>query len=129
MPRTGSSSLPLLAIGVAGAMALKSVARHRRRIGLRGKVVLITGGSRGLGLVMARQLARAGARVVICGRDAETLQRAHEELLAISPDVLAFVADVTQAYDVRSLVSSVADQLGPIDVLINNVGVVQVGNG
>lgn len=93
----------------------------------KGKVVLITGGSRGLGLVMARMLAREGARLAIFARESDELERAHEELAARTEDVLALTCDVTDRLAVETAVRLVVDRLGPIDVLINNAGVIQVG--
>src|SRR3954469_12684075 len=72
-------SASLLAVGAAGYAASRML-RRRRRIDLAGKVVLITGGSRGLGLAMALEAGKRGARIAICGRDNETLQRASELL-------------------------------------------------
>jgi NAD(P)-dependent dehydrogenase (short-subunit alcohol dehydrogenase family) len=73
------SLLPLVA-GGAGVVAAYLLTHRPRPYDLEGRTVLITGGSRGLGLVLARAAARAGARVAICGRDAATLDRARGEL-------------------------------------------------
>lgn len=91
---------------------------------LAGKVVLITGGSRGLGLVMARQLVAAGARVAICARDPDELRRAAADL---GDQAVTVTCDVTDADQLERLVAEVHAQLGPIDVLINNAGIIQVG--
>ena len=61
-----------------------------------GKTVVVTGGSRGLGLALAREVAAQGARVAICGRDAGSLERARQSLAQISADVLAVTCDITQ---------------------------------
>ena len=89
-----------------------------------GKVVLITGGSRGLGLVMARQLVAAGARVAICARDPDELRRAKADL---GGRVTTVTCDVTEPDQLDRLVGEVHAQLGAIDVLINNAGIIQVG--
>ena len=89
-----------------------------------GKVVLITGGSRGLGLVMARQLVAAGARVAICARDPDELRRAKADL---GGRVTTITCDVTEPDQLDRLVGEVHAQLGAIDVLINNAGIIQVG--
>src|SRR5690348_10836503 len=94
------------------------------RYELAGKVVLITGGSRGLGLVMARQLVAQKARVAICARDPDELRRAKADL---GDDVVTVTCDVTDADQLERLVGEVHAQLGPIDVLINNAGIIQVG--
>jgi len=90
---------------------------------LEGKVVLITGGSRGLGLVMARQLVAQRARVAICARDPDELRRAKAEL----DELVTVACDLTDGDALDRLVSEVAAQLGPIDCLINNAGIIQVG--
>jgi NAD(P)-dependent dehydrogenase (short-subunit alcohol dehydrogenase family) len=75
--------------GAAGAVLLARVLRGSGP-SLAGRVVLITGGSRGLGLVLAREAAAQGARVAICARDPETLERARASLAASRADGLAY---------------------------------------
>lgn len=94
---------------------------------LAGKVVLITGGSRGLGLVLAREFARAKSRVAICARDDQELIRAREELKQLNLEVMAIRCDVTSNADVNEMIAMVQDRFGPIDILVNNAGVIQVG--
>lgn len=92
---------------------------------LRGRVVIITGGGRGLGLEMARALARSGCRVAISGaRDGADLLAAEDELAAIaSPaNVLALKADVASWADCAALAKLVLERFGRIDALINNAG-------
>ncbi|HEY9663972.1 MAG TPA: SDR family NAD(P)-dependent oxidoreductase, partial [Allocoleopsis sp.] len=89
---------------------------------LGGKTVLITGGSRGLGLVMARQLLDAKAKVAICARDEAELERARTELVQRSGDILALTCDVTDHTQVEQMIQHVRNQFGAIDVLINNAG-------
>jgi NAD(P)-dependent dehydrogenase (short-subunit alcohol dehydrogenase family) len=91
------------------------------------KTVLITGGSRGLGLALAREAAAQGARVAICGRDGSSLERASHSLGLIGAEVLAVPCDVTQPSSVIDLFDQVHQRFGPIDVLINNAGVIEVG--
>jgi short-subunit dehydrogenase len=93
----------------------------------RGKNVLITGGSRGLGLVLARQLADAGARLAVCARDADELGRAYDDLKDRGGRVVAIECDVTDRDRVRELVAVARQRLGSIDVLINNAGIMGVG--
>ena len=114
---------------LAGALAAAGgrLLRRRRRYDLRGRTVLITGGTRGLGLEIARQAGLAGARVAICGRDADTLARARESLLQSGAAVLALTCDVTDRNQVAELIRSVLASFGHIDVLINNAGLVEVG--
>jgi NAD(P)-dependent dehydrogenase (short-subunit alcohol dehydrogenase family) len=134
MPSRSDFEAPLrrIAIGAGVAIAGWYVARRMlaraRRFDFRGKVVLITGGSRGLGLVLARQLASAGARVAICARDREELERAVEQLRACGVlDVHADVCDVREVESVRNWIRAVHRHFKAIDVLINNAGIIQVG--
>ena len=92
-----------------------------------GRSVLITGGSRGLGLVLARELGREGARLTIVARDDEELGRAAEELRSNGVDVLATPCDVTDAEQVERTVEAAVRHHGGLDVLINNAGSIQVG--
>jgi short-subunit dehydrogenase len=116
----------VLIAGAAGAVLLARALRAPART-LAGQVVLITGGSRGLGLVLAREAAAQGARVAICARDSETLERARASLAASGADVMAVTCDVADRASVRTLVRVVTDELGPVEVLINNAGVIEVG--
>jgi NAD(P)-dependent dehydrogenase (short-subunit alcohol dehydrogenase family) len=91
---------------------------------LDGKVALVTGGARGLGLTMATALAEAGADVAITGRTLGPGEEAAAKIAsATGRRAKAFAADVTVAADVERLVSSVEADLGPIDILVNNAGV------
>src|SRR5207237_6701889 len=92
-----------------------------------GKVALITGASRGLGLAMARELAEQGAVLAICARDSQELEWAREELARSGADVLAIQCDVGNKDDVHRLVREVMSRFGRIDILINNAGVITVG--
>ena len=106
------------------ALRLLAGARHYE---FSGKTVLITGGSRGLGLVLAKHLAAEGARVAISGRDPEALERARSALEAIGAEVFALPVDVADREAVATMVQQVVGRFGPIDVLVNNAGVIQVG--
>ena len=92
-----------------------------------GKTVLITGGSRGLGLALAREVASQGGRVAICGRDDTSLQRAVDSLTRIGAEVLMVSCDVTRPESVADLMEQVHRHFGPIDVLVNNAGIIEVG--
>ncbi|HEY1015610.1 MAG TPA: SDR family oxidoreductase [Herpetosiphonaceae bacterium] len=117
--------LTSLAIGAAivGLRALKP----RADFDFRGKSVVITGGSRGLGLVMARQLADEGARVAILARDEAELERARQDLAGRGAEVLALSCDVRERAQVKGTIARVAAEFGAIDVLINNAGAIQTG--
>ncbi|HEY6362668.1 MAG TPA: SDR family NAD(P)-dependent oxidoreductase [Vicinamibacterales bacterium] len=119
------------AIGAAAIGALL-VARswHRRdRYDFGGKSVLITGGSRGLGLVMARNLAAEGAKLTLVARDEEELDRAVKDIQSREPlaAVAGVSADIRRRYDAERAVAQAIDGYGRIDVLVNNAGIVQVG--
>ena len=122
----GASKRPLL---IAAGVSLWAARKLRSRLGysLEGRTVLITGGSRGLGLALARQMANEGARLAICGRDPESLERARASLANLGAEVLALPADMTDPASVGELIEAVRQRLGPIDVLINNAGVIEVG--
>jgi short-subunit dehydrogenase len=111
---------------LAGGAAL-ALSRRIGRVRLHGKVALVTGGSRGLGLVLARELGHRGARVVLCARDEEELERARAGLAREGIDATALPCDVTDADGMAGLVADVEENVGPIDVLVNNAGIIQVG--
>jgi NAD(P)-dependent dehydrogenase (short-subunit alcohol dehydrogenase family) len=115
---SGVSPWPLLA--TAAGFGLAALAQ-RRRYSFRNKVVLITGGSRGLGLVLARELAAQGALIGLLARDAHELQRARETITSESA-VQLLPADVTQPLQVEQAVRNLAQRFGRIDAVINNAG-------
>ncbi|MGY1603992.1 SDR family NAD(P)-dependent oxidoreductase [Geodermatophilus sp. SYSU D00815] len=94
---------------------------------LTGRVALVTGASRGLGLALARELVRRGCRVAVCARDPEELERARADLARDGGDVLAVPCDVSDREQVEALVARVVDEYGSLDVLVTNAGVIQVG--
>ena len=97
-------------------------------LGLDGKVAIITGGSEGLGRAAAERLAQEKARVVICGRRKDVLEKTAEGIRkATSGQVLAQVADVSRAADVEGLISATVAQFGGIDILVNNAGTSAAG--
>ncbi len=117
-----------VAAAAAGLYAVRRLARFlvRPSVNLGDKVVLITGGSRGLGLALSKEFARAGARIAICARDATELEEAERRLHGIAREVVPFVCDVTKRADVAELVHDVLNRFGRIDVLINNAGEISV---
>lgn len=120
-PWVGAAGTIGLVFGIGGAVRL------RRRISFSGKTVLITGGSRGLGLVLARRFAREGAAVAICARDEEELSRARSELAQYGVDVLGVQCDVTIPEQVNGMIEGLTRHFGTIDVLVNNAGTISVG--
>jgi short-subunit dehydrogenase len=126
MSKDRNNALILAAAGAGVALAVRALVRKATEYDMRGRIVLITGGSRGLGLVLARQLAKQGAYLAICSRNEEELARANEDL-NWRTRVLAIPCDVTDQAQVEDMVRAVEDHYGRVDVLINNAGVIQVG--
>lgn len=107
----------------------RAVVRARRHFSYANKIVLITGGSRGLGLVLARQLVQLGARVAILARNSEGVQRAENELQLLSStgQVLGLCGDVRCEADVANGIASIQRQWGNVDILFNAAGIIDVG--
>jgi short-subunit dehydrogenase len=117
--------------GTAGVVVWQEVKRRKGRR-LAGKVVLITGSSRGLGLAMAEEFGRRGAKLVLTARDPWELERARQLLVErgavrSADEVLTIPADLRQAEEAKHVVERATEQLGRIDVLVNNAGVITVG--
>jgi NAD(P)-dependent dehydrogenase (short-subunit alcohol dehydrogenase family) len=125
MNKATKTGLALAAVGLGGW--LLSRARQRPAYSFADKVVLVTGGSRGLGLVLARQAADQGARIALCARDRDELKRAAQSLVDRGASVAALPCDLTDRAQVQELIRGVHDALGPVDVLINNAGTIMVG--
>ncbi len=87
---------------------------------LAGKVALITGATRGIGRAIAEEMARAGARVAICGRKAETCESARKELEAQGAAVLARPCNVSRKEELQALVDATVAKWGRIDVVVAN---------
>src|SRR5258706_16423919 len=95
---------------------------------LDGRRALITGGTRGLGLEMAKALAEAGADLVLVGREASTLAKATADLTPLGRKVATIQADVGIPAEAERMCREALDKHGPIDVLINNVGGRRINN-
>jgi NAD(P)-dependent dehydrogenase (short-subunit alcohol dehydrogenase family) len=115
----------LVAAGMGAAMGLRALLREK--VSFEGRTVLLTGGSRGLGLVLARQFLSEGARVILCAREEVELARARDELEADGGEVLALACDVSDRVQVEAMVAQVHERFGAVDVLVNNAGLIQVG--
>jgi NAD(P)-dependent dehydrogenase (short-subunit alcohol dehydrogenase family) len=118
--------LVLGGLGAAASYWAYRSIQARNRYDFRDKTVLVTGGARGLGLVMARRLLHEGARVAVCARDPLEVERTQEEL-TVRGQSAAFSCDLRQREQVQELIGNVRRRFGPIDVLINNAGVINVG--
>jgi NAD(P)-dependent dehydrogenase (short-subunit alcohol dehydrogenase family) len=128
--KSNSTSQDMLRIAATGAgllVAGYALYRELTKYNLRDKVVLITGGSRGLGLLLARQLAAKGAKLALCARSFEKLKQAESELRHHGAEVLTVQCDITNRAAVDRTIDQVIDHFGKLDVLINNAGIVQVG--
>ena len=108
--------------GVAATLLL------RRRVSqLAGSVVLITGGSRGLGIALAREFARQGCRLALCARDAAELNAARQDLESRGAEAFTVECDVGDRAQVERLVERVRGHYGRVDILVNNAGEIRVG--
>jgi NAD(P)-dependent dehydrogenase (short-subunit alcohol dehydrogenase family) len=120
--------LPIAAgTALLGAVLLLKSLRKNRAMNFRDRVALITGGSRGLGLLIARELGRLGARVVLAARDEEELARAEADLIERGVAVATVVTDLSTPAEAERAVHQCIDVFGRIDVLFNNAGVIMVG--
>lgn len=120
------------AMGLAIALGASTVVigralRSMRNIEFAGKTVIIFGGSRGLGLVMARELAIEGAHLVLAARDPDELERARADLHSLGAQVTVIPCDITKRDQVDAAIERVISDHGTIDVLINDAGIIQVG--
>ena len=130
-----------LAALLAAQRALQALGRLRRGRGydafglrwlgegedLRGQTVLITGGSRGLGLALAEEFALHGCKVALCARNEQELARARQQVEGLSAEVCAVACDVSKPDQVDHLMKAVRRQFGRIDILVNNAGIISVG--
>lgn len=89
-----------------------------------GKIVLVTGGTRGIGRACAEAFARAGARVALCGRDAAGAAQVAAE---IGQEARGYGADMADSASVDAMVSAIESDLGPVEILVNNAGITQDG--
>jgi len=122
----GASTVGLVG-GTAMGLGLAYLGlRHATRYKLAGKCVVITGGSRGLGLALARQFLRRGAKVALLARDPEALERARQ-LLAGQGTVFVRACDLRDRAQIEQAVADVRREFDEIDVLVNNAGTITVG--
>ncbi len=115
-----------VAAGALSAYAALHAGRRRSTFSFAGRTVVITGGSRGLGLVLARRFAAEGARLALIARHWDDLVRAQAELLD-QTEVGIYQCDVRDRQQVEATVRTIAVEFGRIDVLVNNAGIIQGG--
>ena len=116
----------LITLAAIAGMAAFLLSRKRKHA-ISGKNVLITGGSRGLGLALAREFTAEGCHVAICARDAAEIDRALEDEMLSAAGAVGHVCDVTKRDQVREMIQDLRASFGSIDILVNNAGVIQVG--
>jgi NAD(P)-dependent dehydrogenase (short-subunit alcohol dehydrogenase family) len=122
------SKVPRWALtAILSAMVAGVFVRRRRRRSVHGQVALVTGGSRGLGFLIAEELGRRGVRLVICARDPGELDRARARLSQLGAEVRTVAVDLEQPSEVDRVVEETRAAFGKIDILINNAGVMEVG--
>ncbi|HVW87139.1 MAG TPA: SDR family NAD(P)-dependent oxidoreductase [Bryobacteraceae bacterium] len=124
---TNRTKIAIAATGVAAGVLARNFYLRSLEREIAGEVVLITGGSRGLGLALARRFAREGCRIAICARDESELERAAADLSKRGAEVFTVRCDVTRRSDVEQMVEDVRQRFGRIDILVNNAGQIQVG--
>ena len=118
------------AVGVGAFLAGRRIFNQLRDLrgdDIHGSSVLITGGSRGLGLALAEEFARHGCNLVLAARDEEELQRAREQVEKLGASVHKVVCDVSHPDQVQRTIDESIRHLGRIDILVNNAGVIAVG--
>ena len=123
MNKTTRNALLLAGLALAGRALLQKC----READLTDQVVLITGGSRGLGLALAAEFGRHGARLALCARDAGELARAKETLAGQGSDAYTVVCDLSDPAQAVRLVADVTAHYGRVDILVNNAGIIEVG--
>jgi NAD(P)-dependent dehydrogenase (short-subunit alcohol dehydrogenase family) len=115
-----------LALAIAGA-SWAALSRSRRRLELNGRVAIVTGGARGLGLAITRALVRQGCRVAICGRDGETVLRCVEQLRTEGATIMGQACDLGDPDQATAFVQTVVEAYGAVDILVNNAAQCYVG--
>src|SRR5260370_14881836 len=97
------------------------------RFSFRDKIALITGGSRGLGLEIARQICARGGKVALIARDPDELARAKTDLDHFATEILTIQCDLLETAQIQSAVQQTLQRFGKIDILINNAGIIEIG--
>lgn len=116
-----------LGAGAFGALVGWWAARRVREQDLRGRVAVVTGATRGLGLRIATELARAGCPLAICARNAHEVKEAGLRLAGYGSSVMARSVDVSDPVAVGEFIDEVETHFGRVDILVNNAGIIQTG--
>ena len=125
--RNSGSWLTAIGVSTAALIAAAKLGRRvRHPVHLRGKVALITGGSRGLGLALAHELGTYGCRVALVARDERELEEAANRLRAKGIEAAVFPCDITNESALNPLIDRVTSQFGRIDILVNDAGLIKV---
>ena len=119
---------PAAVAATAGAAALAATrSRPRAQDDLTGEVAVVTGASRGLGLVLATELAGRGCRLLICARDPAELDRAAARLRGTGAQVATLACDLAREETAPQVVAAAREHYGRLDILISNAGIIRVG--
>src|SRR3989442_10017410 len=118
MKRTQQTALAASALTVGAALITRGL-RAARAFDFGGRSVVITGASCGLGLLIARELGREGARVTLAARNEDELERARQDLRARRVDVAIARCDISRRDEAEQLIATTIERTGSIDVLIN----------
>ena len=117
-----------VAAGVGTVLLGRELWKRTRAVpSFAGQVVVITGGSRGLGFALAQEFAGRGAKLVICARDEEILREAESRLGHMRAEVLALPCNIANQNEAEQLVREATERFGRVDVLVNNAGTLEVG--
>lgn len=128
MARSTGAAITLAVVGSAACAAAALLARKKSpRFRLDGRVVFVTGGSRGLGLLLAREFIERGSKVAICAPDEQELAGAREEFAPVGDRFFAIQYDLSDNDQVIFTIETIEKAFGPIHVLVNNAGTIQVG--
>ncbi len=127
MARDATAWVPWAGVGLGLAAGLATALRPRPEWELGGQVAVITGGSRGLGLLLARELGRHGCQLAICARDEAELARARADLESRGMTVHTVRCNVAERAEVERFIAEVVRRFGGIDLLVNNAGTIKVG--
>lgn len=118
-------ALCVIAVVLGAWLILRAICTARYSLG--DKVALITGGSRGLGLALAKQMCAEGGKVALIARDPAELAQAKADLTRRGGRPLTVQCDLLDARQIQSAIRQIIDRFGKIDILINNAGIIEVG--